>query len=147
MNILKVTDLEIKPNEGEITRAVSLLLEELKIYKKALNLPNRFNPFHFRLALDESLLNAKEHGCKHSDDGLIRVTVRFSPNVIEITVEDSGLGFSWEDLKIDNQKNFEAIIFRGLKKAKGWGLPIIQTVVQGFYWNSKGNRITMLLSK
>lgn len=144
MEIAKLLTLTLKPDHGEIAGAIVFLAEELKIFNSLRGTESPFNFFHFRLALDEALLNAIEHGCRQTHDQPLLIHARFSNKILELSVEDPGHGFRYEDVKIDQGRNLENIMNRGVKKAKGWGLAIIQSVCHGLFWNTRGNRITML---
>ncbi|HNV72392.1 MAG TPA: ATP-binding protein, partial [Candidatus Ozemobacteraceae bacterium] len=77
----------------------------------------------------------------------IQVTARFSQTVVEVSIEDPGPGFEYEQIKLKSGKDLEKMLARGVNKGKGWGLAIMQSVSQGLFWNHRGNRITLLFQK
>ncbi|HNW37129.1 MAG TPA: ATP-binding protein, partial [Candidatus Ozemobacteraceae bacterium] len=106
-----------------------------------------FNLFHVRLALDEAMLNAVEHGSGRMANAKILVVARLSAHLLEFNIEDPGPGFATVDLRIDDGKNLENLMLRGATKGKGWGLAIIRSLTHGLFWNARGNRITMLFMR
>jgi serine/threonine-protein kinase RsbW len=144
METFKTLSVHLRPEPADISTTIAMLGDELKTYYQGKAPQKRMNLFHVRLALDEALLNAMEHGCRNDPDGRIQVFARFTPRLVEVTVEDPGHGFLYEDLKLEKGKNLESLMMRGLKRAKGWGLAIMQSVTSGLFWNNRGNRITLL---
>jgi|GEM_PF-2915534 len=148
MDVIQTNRLIFPPDPSEASKAIFYLADELKSFNTMISLTNSpFNLLHFRLALDEAVLNALEHGCKGGQKEDIEIFTRFSPTLIEISVEDPGNGFHYDLRKIESPRDFEKMLNRGLNKAKGWGLAIIQSVTQGLSWNARGNRITMTFQR
>ncbi len=144
MELVQAVSLSTAAIPSEVGRAISFLSDQVKQFNTLFPQNPQFNLFHFRLDLDEALLNASEHGCKNRGEENIKIFARFSAETVEISVEDPGLGFAFDDLNLDDDRKLGNIMARGMKKAKGWGLPIIQSVTGGLFWNTRGNRITML---
>ena len=148
MNAVETLRIEIEQSPQKSVQAISLIAEALRTYCKIVT-PG-IEPFkfaHIRLALDESLLNAFEHGCRHNKSEPVIVTVKISQRVFEVTVQDPGNGFHHHSVKLNSSRDFEKLLSRNLQKAKGWGLAIIRAVSGGLYWNDRGNRITMLFTR
>lgn len=145
MDILQTIRIQIPPAHAGASEVISFLSTALQRFI-AVSIPEKdpFSISHFRLALDESLLNAIDHGCKNDKSGIITILARFDAHIIEVTVEDPGNGFHSDSIKMRSPKDFEKILTRGLQKSKGWGLAIIQSVAHCVFWNDRGNRITFV---
>ncbi len=128
--------------------AIQYLTESLRVFNAAALANVRpFNGFHFRLMLDEALLNANEHGCRNVANPRIELTVRFSDASIEVTIEDPGNGFSFAEHMNKQDVHFDEIMQQGIRRAKGWGLVVMRSLTQGIFFNPLGNRITLLLRR
>ncbi|MFZ2957596.1 MAG: ATP-binding protein [Candidatus Ozemobacteraceae bacterium] len=144
MEITKTVHLRFPPNHVEAERANSYLAKLLENCNSVLPKGMKgFNLLHVRLALDETLLNAIEHGCSRSKDP-IQIWFRLSSEVLEISIEDPGDGFTHTDIKSQTGTDVEAILARGISNTKGWGLSIIKSVCGDLFWNRRGNRITLI---
>lgn len=144
MEVTQTIAISIMPSHDEAARAIAFLSQQIMSFNKTLSADgNPLNLLHLRLGLDEALLNAIEHGCKHTKEA-IQLWVRISATVLEISVEDPGNGFSFEQIKFQSGKDIEKTMTRGLRNSKGWGLAIIQSVCSEIFWNRLGNRITLV---
>ena len=144
MNVRQRIQLSIAPGRETFSAVIAFFSAHLEAWQKLDPTAGRVSLLHFRLALDEALLNASEHGCRQGTPAQITVELHSRGDVVELSVEDSGLGFSYQNMRITDEKNLEMIIERGMQKAKGWGLAIIQSFCHTMYWNPRGNRITMV---
>ncbi|MBF0502479.1 MAG: ATP-binding protein [Candidatus Riflebacteria bacterium] len=132
------------PDHTDAERAITFLTRHIKLYNESVPAgTGSYNILHVRLALDEALLNALEHGCSRSP-GAVQILFRLSPDVLEISVEDPGNGFAYSEIKFPSGKDVEALIARGMNNPKGWGLAIVQSVCRDIFWNRLGNRITLI---
>ena len=148
MHVSQLISITVQPQHKDSVRAIELLSQFLKTYNTTFPEGDRNFPLmYFRLALDEALLNAIEHGCQTTGEQPVQITARFSQTVVEISIEDPGAGFAFDQLKLKTGKDLEKVFQRGAKQGKGWGLAIIQSVTQGLFWNRLGNRITLLFQK
>lgn len=144
MNVKQMVLLSFKPCRETFSGIIAFFVAHLEAWQKLSPEHGRTSLLHFRLALDEALLNAFDHGCRKGTQGEIVVSLRSTGDTVELSVEDPGMGFAYQNLRIDDEKNLEMIIQRGMQKAKGWGLAIIQSFCPIMYWNPRGNRITMV---
>jgi serine/threonine-protein kinase RsbW len=93
--------------------------------------------FAIRLAIEEAITNAFEHGHEGLDDALtIRVEHRVTPNILEIAVEDQGPGFKPEDLP-------DPTLLENLSKPSGRGVMLMKAYMSEVSFNPKGNRVRM----
>lgn len=93
--------------------------------------------FAIRLAIEEAITNAFEHGHEHLDDSLtIQVEHRITPSVFEIAVEDQGPGFAPEDLP-------DPTLLENLSKPSGRGVMLMKAYMSEVEFNTKGNRVRM----
>ena len=144
MEVTQVFTIRLMPSHDEAARSIAFLSQQIMSFNKTLSTDgNPLNLLHLRLALDEALLNAIEHGCRHTKEPL-QLWVRISATILEISVEDPGNGFAYEQIKFQSGKDIEKTMTRGLRNSKGWGLAIIQSVCREIFWNRRGNRITMV---
>lgn len=93
--------------------------------------------FAIRLAIEEAITNAFEHGHEHLDDALtIRVEYRITPSAFEIAVEDQGPGFTPGDLP-------DPTLLENLSKPSGRGVMLMKAYMSDVEFNAKGNRVRM----
>ncbi|HEY9069142.1 MAG TPA: ATP-binding protein [Candidatus Ozemobacteraceae bacterium] len=144
MEITQTIVMTLGSDHGEINAAISWLADQVTFSNLAAPDSEPFNKFHVRLALDEAMLNAVEHGCRAVPLAKIRVVARYSAHMLEFSIEDPGPGFVTEDLRMEDGRSVEHLMVRGAKNGKGWGLAIIRSLTHGLYWNARGNRVTML---
>ena len=93
--------------------------------------------FAIRLAIEEAITNAFEHGHDGLDDSLtVRVEHRVSPDVLEFAVEDQGPGFKPEALP-------DPTLLENLSKPSGRGVMLMKAYMSDVEFNLKGNRVRM----
>ena len=93
--------------------------------------------FAIRLAIEEAITNAFEHGHRGLDDALtVRVEHRVTPEVFEIAVEDQGPGFKPEDLP-------DPTLLENLSKPSGRGVMLMKAYMTEVEFNPSGNRVVM----
>lgn len=93
--------------------------------------------FAIRLAIEEAITNAFEHGHEGLDDALtIRVEHRITPELFEIAVQDQGPGFTPEDLP-------DPTLLENLSKPSGRGVMLMKAYMSDVEFNAKGNRVRM----
>lgn len=93
--------------------------------------------FAVRLAIEEAITNAFEHGHNGLSSTLtIRVEYRVSPESIEIAIEDQGPGFVPEQLP-------DPTLLENLSKPSGRGVMLMKAYMSEVHFNSKGNRVKM----
>jgi len=93
--------------------------------------------FAIRLAIEEAITNAFEHGHEGLDDSLtVRVEHRITSSVFDIAVEDQGPGFTPDDLP-------DPTLLENLSKPSGRGVMLMKAYMSEVGFNSKGNRVRM----
>lgn len=93
--------------------------------------------FAIRLAIEEAITNAFEHGHEGlSADLTIRVEHRVTPDAIEIAIEDQGPGFAPQQLP-------DPTLLENLSKPSGRGVMLIKAYMSDVVFNAKGNRVKM----
>ncbi|MBE7560161.1 ATP-binding protein [bacterium] len=93
--------------------------------------------FALRLALDEALANAYDHGNRRRSDRRIRVTYEITPHRVKVVVGDEGDGFDHHGL--DDPREDAA-----LDRTHGRGIFLIQQFMSEVRFNEKGNEITLV---
>ena len=89
MKATQITILRIPATHAMSSQALSFIAEEVdRLNHLTSDIGKGFNLLHIRLALDEALLNAVEHGCRRDENEEIQITARFSSSLLEIQVED-----------------------------------------------------------
>jgi serine/threonine-protein kinase RsbW len=97
-----------------------------------------------RMAVVEACINSFEHS--HAGDQKVRIEFAVlgdsEPEKLQITISDSGIGFSPEDVE-------EPIIEEKLKAARkrGWGLKIIKGLMDEVEIRSGASGTTVVMSK
>lgn len=93
--------------------------------------------FAVRLAIEEAITNAFEHGHEGlSDDLTIRVEYRVTGHSIEIAIEDQGPGFVPEQLP-------DPTLLENLSKPSGRGVMLMKAYMSEVAFNGKGNRVKL----
>ena len=91
--------------------------------------------FDVRLSLEESILNAIEHGNNKKKDLTVDISFTIEGGKIEITVEDKGEGFEHKSLP-DPTKD------ENILRAHGRGVYLIHKLMDKIEYNDKGNRVS-----
>lgn len=126
-----VADMEIAA-----TKTVTSLAEFMKMS------PDKVD--EVRLAVVEACINAFEHS--HAQDGMVHLTFSVlgerEPETLRITVADHGTGFDPATLE-------QPSIERKLKaeRKRGWGLKIIEGLMDEVTIHSGGRGTTVVMSK
>lgn len=93
--------------------------------------------FAVRLAIEEAITNAFEHGHEGLDPSTtIRVEYAVSPRAIEVAIEDQGPGFVPERLP-------DPTLLENLSKPSGRGVMLMKAYMTDVVFNEKGNRVKL----
>tara|TARA_R110002073_G_scaffold118918_5_gene259320 strand:- start:267729 stop:268160 length:432 start_codon:yes stop_codon:yes gene_type:complete len=93
--------------------------------------------FAVRLAIEEAITNAFEHGHEGLDPSLsIRVEYAVTPKIIEVAVQDQGPGFSPEALP-------DPTLIENLSKPSGRGVMLMRAYMTHVNFNPSGNRVKL----
>ncbi len=91
--------------------------------------------FAIRLALEEAITNAFEHGHEGLDPSLtVRVDYAVDSNEIKVAVEDQGPGFVPDDLP-------DPTLLENLAKPSGRGVMLMRAYMTEVDFNDSGNRV------
>jgi len=128
--------LDLNPratNLGELANDVGLLIEPLAITKNIEFSFNRQNIFNRTVWVDDSrlrqcMINVIGNAIKFTDIGWVRVTGNWLNDVLEIVVEDTGIGISDEHLNSVLQPFWQAS--NSGKAGTGLGLTITDRIVE-----------------
>lgn len=93
--------------------------------------------FNIKLALQEAVINAIEHGNKKQGDLCVKVDIQANGQRLKIEVTDQGEGFDYK--AIPNPTNPENI-----EKLRGRGLFLIQNVMDEIEFADSGRTIRMI---
>jgi len=92
--------------------------------------------FAVRLAVDEALANAVNHGNRQDPSKKIRINFRVTDDLFEITVEDEGEGFVPEELG-------DPLANEYLERPCGRGLPLMHHFMSDVAFHPPGNKVTL----
>lgn len=97
--------------------------------------------FAIRLAFEEAITNAFQHGHRGLDDSTpVRVGYEVSPTEVRIWVEDQGPGFRAEDVP-------DPTLDENLTNPSGRGLMLMKSYMTSVRHNPRGNRVEMVYQK
>jgi serine/threonine-protein kinase RsbW len=131
---------------------VQTITESVKIFSKPANIRNvssrivdllgergvdRSYIFDIRLSLEETVLNAIDHG--NNNDEKLSVTISFAvyDDKIEITVEDEGPGFDHSKLPDPTKSD-------NILRAHGRGVYLVHKLMDSVEYNKKGNKVKLV---
>jgi len=93
--------------------------------------------FAIRLAIEEAITNAFEHGHRGLDPSTtVHVEFAVSPTKIEIAIEDQGPGFLPSSLP-------DPTLQENLSKPSGRGVMLMRAYMTDVYFNQVGNRVKL----
>lgn len=92
--------------------------------------------FAIRLALEEAITNAFEHGHSNLRDEQVRVEYSVNPAAVDVAVEDRGPGF-------DPAKLPDPTLEENLAKPSGRGVMLMRAYMTEVRFNSTGNRVRL----
>jgi serine/threonine-protein kinase RsbW len=92
--------------------------------------------FAVRLALEEVLVNAIQHGNKRRTDKEVHVRYWFTPRKFVAKIEDQGPGF-------DPSKVADCTLAQNLERPSGRGLMLIRHYMTGVRFNGRGNGVML----
>jgi|TARA_R110000782_G_scaffold57258_18_gene119765 serine/threonine-protein kinase RsbW len=92
--------------------------------------------FAIRLAIEEAITNAFEHGHGGRNDRTVRVEHRVSPRAVDVAVEDQGPGF-------DPDKLPDPTVEENLSKPSGRGVMLMRAYMTEVRFNKSGNRVRL----
>ncbi len=93
--------------------------------------------FAVRLAIEEAITNAFEHGHEGlSRELTVRVEYRVTNQSIDVAIQDQGPGFVPEQLP-------DPTLLENLSKPSGRGVMLMKAYMSEVVFNSKGNRVKM----
>ncbi len=93
--------------------------------------------FAIRLAIEEAITNAFEHGHEKLDPSTpVRVEYAVTEYAVEIAIEDQGSGFSPNALP-------DPTLQENLSKPSGRGVMLMRAYMTDVYFNDVGNRVKL----
>ena len=124
---------ETMPSRLELTPdLISSLVE--KLYHLPLD---EYMIFNIKLALQEAVINAVEHGNKMQTDLLVQVDIEADGKQLIIQVSDQGNGFDYKTIPNPTEP-------QNLEKLRGRGIFLIQHVMDKIEFSNKGRTIRMI---
>lgn len=120
------------PNNAKHIRKISSRIVDLLVERNV----DKSHIFDIRLSVEESILNAIEHGNKKNENLTVVVSFTIDDKRIEITVEDMGEGFNHATLP-DPTKDANIL------RAHGRGIYLIHKLMDRVQYNDKGNRVKL----
>ena len=98
-----------------------------------------------KTAVSETAMNAIEYGSQGDPGVPVRVSVRRTPSVLEVRIADAGLGGAVPSPAEAEVPDLDAKL-AGLQKPRGWGLFLIQQMVDHVEVVREGERQTVVLT-
>ena len=92
--------------------------------------------FSVKLALEEAVVNAIQHGNKHDPTKKIKISYMLKNGTLNISVEDEGCGF--DPAEVPNCTEDQR-----LELPHGRGIFLMRSFMDSVYYNQRGNRVTM----
>jgi len=121
------------PSDTESARCVEhRLLDELKGHGYCCAAV-----FAIKLALEESLHNAIEHGNGRDPKKKIEISYEIDPRQVSITVTDQGPGFNPDNVP-------DPTVDENLEKPGGRGIMLMKAYMDEVSFNDCGNRVCMV---
>ena len=97
---------------------------------------NPSDVFAIRLALDEAVANAIEHGNRHDPEKKVQLCAESSGERILVSIQDEGPGFSFDSIR-------DPTLEENLEIPQGRGLFLIRNFMTRVWHNDRGNVIYM----
>jgi anti-sigma regulatory factor (Ser/Thr protein kinase) len=98
-----------------------------------------------KTAVSETAMNAIEYGSQGDPAVPVRVSVRRTPTTLQVRIADAGLGGAVPSPGEAELPDLDAKL-AGLQKPRGWGLFLIQQMVDHVEVVREGERQTVVLS-
>jgi CheY-like chemotaxis protein len=92
---------------------------------------------NIKMALVEALTNAMEHGNGWEESKLVRISARLTRHVLQVTIEDEGIGF-------DHQNLTDPTVQENLLSERGRGIFLLRAIMDEVRFNEPGNAVTLL---
>jgi serine/threonine-protein kinase RsbW len=125
--------VDLVNDRAEIERVEASILERAEGFGYP-----RASLFAIKLALEEAITNAFQHGHRGLDPGLtVRVEYEVSPEEIRVGVEDQGPGF-------DAAKVPDPTLDENLTCPSGRGLMLMRSYMTEVAYNGRGNRVDLV---
>lgn len=93
--------------------------------------------FLIQLAIEEAMVNAITHGNKQSDDKVVEVEFRVTPETTFMRIKDQGAGFDPEAIPDPREDDH-------LECTNGRGVMLIREFMSEVRYNDRGNEVTMI---
>lgn len=116
-------------NIRKVTPRILSLLQERNIDKSYI--------FDIRLSVEETILNAIEHGNKKNENLTVDISFAIDDEKIEISVEDQGKGFKHGSLP-DPTKSDNVL------RSHGRGVYLVHKLMDKVEYNDKGNKVKLI---
>jgi anti-sigma regulatory factor (Ser/Thr protein kinase) len=93
-----------------------------------------------KTAVSEATMNAMEHGNQYNPELPVEVTVRVSPLSLSVRITDYGGG---EEMPATSEDPDIEAKLRGEQSPRGWGLFLIENMVDGMVVSTKDGKHTI----
>lgn len=123
--------VDLRRNRGAIDTLIERILDEARDHGF-----DDGSLFAVRLAIEEAITNAFEHGHEGLGDLTVRVEFRVDPAAVDIAVEDQGPGFDPERLPDPTTEE-------NLAKPSGRGVMLMRAYMTEVRFNAPGNRVRL----
>lgn len=92
------------------------------------------------VALREGLTNAVRHAHRSDPAKIVRLCVTLQPDKLLMVIEDQGPGFDWKAAKEKARSHGNESVLCD----HGMGFTIMENYFEEFWYNKKGNKLTLL---
>lgn len=96
--------------------------------------------FAVRLAMEEAIVNGFKHGNKDQPGSTVRVQWSVTPDAVQISIEDSGPGYSPDAVPDPTEPD-------RLEIPSGRGLMLMRAYMTRIWHNEIGNQVTMVYAR
>ncbi|MEA5612280.1 ATP-binding protein [Nodularia spumigena] len=123
--------VELRRDRAEIDALIERVLHDAKVS----GFPDG-SVFGIRLALEEAITNAFEHGHEHLADATVRVDYVVNQTAVDVAVEDKGPGFNPDALPDPTAEE-------NISKPSGRGVMLMRAYMTEVRFNPSGNRVRL----
>lgn len=126
------TSVELRRDRAEIDALIERVLEDAR----ERGFPGN-SLFAIRLAMEEAITNAFEHGHAGLADATVRVDYRVDHTSVDVAVEDNGPGFNPDALPDPTAEE-------NIAKPSGRGVMLMRAYMTEVHFNAAGNRVRLI---
>ena len=124
-----VIRLKVPSCKGSLQKTISRVLSRLN--------QTKLDMWFMRLAVEEALVNAVEHGNKFDQSKEVHFEIRQSGNSCRITVRDEGEGFNPDSLS-------DPVPIQKHRRSRGYGVFLMRKIMDEVIYSGDGTEVTLV---